>query len=52
MLIRDPFDPGSGMEKFGSGIRYKSPGSETLYSLFFFVGGWYSIVPPDDKKMN
>jgi hypothetical protein len=25
-------DPGSGMEKFGSGIRYKHPGSATLES--------------------
>jgi hypothetical protein len=30
MRIRDLFDPGSGMEKFGSGIRYKYPGSATL----------------------
>ncbi len=28
--IRDLFDPGSGMEKFLSGIRYKHPGTETL----------------------
>jgi hypothetical protein len=30
--IRDPgsFDPGSRMEKFGSGIQYKHPGSATL----------------------
>jgi hypothetical protein len=28
--IRDLFDPGFGMEKFGSGIRYKHPGSATL----------------------
>ncbi len=30
MGIRDPFDPGSGMEKFGSVIRKKHPGSATL----------------------
>jgi hypothetical protein len=28
--IRDLDDPGSGMEKFGSGIRHKHPGSATL----------------------
>jgi hypothetical protein len=28
--IRDLLDPGSGMKKFGSGIRYKHPGSATL----------------------
>jgi hypothetical protein len=28
--IRDLFDPGSGMEKFGSGIEYKHPESTTL----------------------
>jgi hypothetical protein len=28
--IRDFFGPGFGMEKFGSGIRYKHPGSATL----------------------
>jgi hypothetical protein len=28
--IRNLFDLGSGMEKFGSGIRDKHPGSETL----------------------
>jgi hypothetical protein len=30
MRIRDLFDPGSGMEKFGSGIRNKYIGSATL----------------------
>jgi hypothetical protein len=35
--IRDPdlFDPGSGMEKLGSGINH--PGSATLKSTFFFI---------------
>jgi hypothetical protein len=28
--IRELFDPGPGMEKFGSGIRYTHPGSATL----------------------
>jgi hypothetical protein len=28
--IRNLFDPGSGMERFGSGIRYKHSGSATL----------------------
>jgi hypothetical protein len=30
MRIRDLFDPGSGMGKFGSGIRYEHPESATL----------------------
>jgi hypothetical protein len=30
MRIRNLFDPGSGMEKFGPGIRDKHPGSATL----------------------
>jgi hypothetical protein len=30
MRIRDIFDPGSGMEKFGSGILYKHSGYATL----------------------
>jgi hypothetical protein len=29
IFIRDLFDPGSGMEKFGSEIRRKHPGSAT-----------------------
>jgi|LakMenEpi03Aug12_release.lakeMendotaPanAssembly.Ray.scaffolds.fasta_scaffold2055465_1 hypothetical protein len=28
----EPYDSGSGMENFGSGIRYKHPGIATLYS--------------------
>jgi hypothetical protein len=31
--IRDHFDPGSGMEKSGSGIRDKHPGSATLITI-------------------
>jgi hypothetical protein len=31
------FDPGSGMEKFGSGIREKHPGSATLGLMSFPV---------------
>jgi hypothetical protein len=33
-LSRDLFEPGSGMEKFESGIRYKHPGSGTLLLLY------------------
>jgi hypothetical protein len=29
--FRNLFEPGSGMEKFGSGIRYKHPGPATLH---------------------
>jgi hypothetical protein len=36
MRIRDFFDPGSGMEKFRSGIRHKHPGSATLMLMFVF----------------
>jgi hypothetical protein len=31
MRIRDLFDPGSGMEKFVSGIRYQHPGTLPRY---------------------
>jgi hypothetical protein len=36
--IRESFDPGSGMEKFGSRIRDEHPGSATLQKriLLFF----------------
>jgi hypothetical protein len=43
-------DPGFEMAKFGSRIRDKHPGSETLvYSEFFFIfgaggGGWRGVV--------
>ena len=33
MRYPDLFDPGSGTKKFGSGIRYKHPGSATLFSI-------------------
>ncbi len=36
--IRNPIDPGSGMEKFGSGVWDKHPGSETLLKCVIFVG--------------
>jgi hypothetical protein len=35
--IRDLFEPVSGMEKFGSKIRYKHPGSAILLLSFYFV---------------
>jgi hypothetical protein len=35
--IRDLFDPESGMEKFGSGIRHKPPGSATEILLYVTV---------------
>jgi hypothetical protein len=33
MWIRDLFDPGSGIEKFGSGIRHIHPRSATLMKI-------------------
>jgi hypothetical protein len=36
--IRDLFDPGVGMEKFGSRIRYKHPGPATLVSGYLYHG--------------
>jgi hypothetical protein len=36
-LSRDLFEPGSGMEKFESGIRYKHPGSGTLLLLYPYI---------------
>jgi len=41
MRIPDLLDPGSGMEKFGSGIWVKNPGSATLTKIIpasYFIG--------------
>ncbi len=40
--IRDLFNPGFGMEKFGFGIRYKHPGSRTVLTttVMFILFSW------------
>jgi hypothetical protein len=43
--IRDLFDPGSGMEKLGSGIRNEHPGSATLSSPSFSEKGGGEGLP-------
>jgi hypothetical protein len=56
--IRDRLDPGSGMAKFGSGIRNKHPGSATLnvfhqkliFNGFRMVGGDVTVTWMDHRQ--
>jgi hypothetical protein len=47
--IRNLFDPGSGMQEFGSGIREKHPGSATLPTYFTAFTGKYE---EERKKLS